>query len=89
MSAISDSSALILYSAIDRLDLLHDLYGEVVVPPAVWDEVVVQGAGRLGAADVATSRWIRRRPLPVSASTRARFPSLDRGEAEVIVLAQS
>lgn len=40
---VSDSSALIHLAAIGRPDLLQALYGRVVVPPAVWEEVVARG----------------------------------------------
>jgi predicted nucleic acid-binding protein len=61
-SVISNSSPLISLSAIQRLDLLRDFFGTVVVPPAVWREVVEEGQGRAGAAEVETASsegWVR------------------------------
>src|SRR5439155_26565660 len=55
---VSDSSPLILYSRIGRLDLLGRLFDEVIVPPAVQREVV-DSVGRPGSADVDAARWIR------------------------------
>jgi len=63
MPAVSDSSPLILLAAVGRLDLLHRIYGKVVVPPTVWREVVEAGSGRPGTADVPRLDWIRRQPL--------------------------
>lgn len=86
MPAVSNSSPLILLAAIEQLDLLHRLYDEVLVPPAVWREVAEAGQGRAGAAEIARLGWIRRRELQ-----RGRVPPalarLDRGEAEAIALA--
>ena len=49
---VSDSSTLIHLAAIGRLALLKEFYGCIVVPPAVWREVVEQGGGRVGAVEV-------------------------------------
>jgi predicted nucleic acid-binding protein len=35
-----------------RISLLKELYGHVMVPPAVWREVVEQGCGRAGTVEV-------------------------------------
>jgi len=87
---ISDSSALIGLSAIGALDLLHQIYGTVVVPEAVYREVVVDGAGKPGAKDVADATWIDVRTVknPPSVTRLMNFIGLDHGESEAIVLAQ-
>lgn len=46
---IADSSPLIALAIIDQLDLLPGLFRRVVIPPAVWEEITVQGAGLHGA----------------------------------------
>jgi uncharacterized protein len=46
--AISDSSTLMHVSMIGRLGLLREFFGEVLVPPAVCQEVVEEGQGRGG-----------------------------------------
>jgi hypothetical protein len=43
MSIVSNASALINLARIGKLDLLRKLYGELIVPEAVWQEVVVEG----------------------------------------------
>lgn len=86
MPAVSDSSPLILLAAIDQLDLVHLLYGEVFVPPAVWQEVVDAGAGRAGAAEIARVPWLRRRALPATTEPPPTVERLDLGEAEAIAL---
>ena len=78
-----------------RLDLLVDLFDEVSVPRAVYDEVVIQGLAR-GAPDASTVRlfWQRQQWLVVDAPGEllsAYVPPvvLDPGETEVLALAQS
>ena len=48
---IADSGPLISLAVIDRLELLQQLYQQVLVPPAVWDEVTVKGQGMPGAGE--------------------------------------
>lgn len=58
MIVVSDASPLIYLGGIGQLALLQDLFGRVVVPQQVWDEVVGAGEGRLGSAAVAAASWI-------------------------------
>ena len=84
--AVSNSSPLILYAGIGRLDLLGRVFTEVIVPPAVWEEVVAEGAGRPGAVEVARMPWIRRRALDHQGTALALLSELGPGEAEAIAL---
>jgi predicted nucleic acid-binding protein len=45
-------------AAIGRLGLIKLKFGNVVVPEAVWREVVIDGKGKSGAEDVENSDWI-------------------------------
>jgi len=44
MTIVSNSSPLIALIRIGQLDLLRQLYSEIIIPEAVWHEVVVEGA---------------------------------------------
>ncbi|MEW5932700.1 MAG: DUF3368 domain-containing protein, partial [Bacillota bacterium] len=58
---MADSSTLIGLAAIGRLSLLREFHGKVLLPPAVWREVVTEGRGKPGAAEVEQARladWI-------------------------------
>jgi predicted nucleic acid-binding protein len=41
MILVADSSALILLATIDKLDILDILFGDVVIPKSVYDEIVI------------------------------------------------
>jgi predicted nucleic acid-binding protein len=84
---VGDASPLILYAAVGRLELLHQLFGEVVVPPAVWSEVTSGGVGRPGAQEVAGASWIREQSPLRSPAAHGLPGDLDAGEAEAIALA--
>ena len=85
MIVVSDSSALISLAAIERLHLLRDLYGRVLIPEAVYAEVTRQPFERPGAQEVTEAEWIEVRA--VQNWTLARVYQIGRGEGEAIALA--
>ena len=88
---IADASPLIALAKIDRFFLLKRLFGEIWVPDAVWEEVVVQGAGKPAAELVVSAEqatWVQRRKIEEALAVEVLRATLGRGEAEVIVLAQ-
>ena len=104
MSATSpvlcDAGPLMVLGKLNRLDLLADLYQEVQISRAVYDEVVTQGLAR-GAPGAFTVRlfW-QRHQWPIvdvsesllSARTAVRYTSpviLGPGETETLALAQT
>jgi len=82
---IVNSTPLIALWSVRRLELLRDLFGEVLIPQAVHDEfLAVEPAARAQALTHAT--WIK--PAFLAFPNRAlEFNGLDRGEAEVLALA--
>ena len=85
---IADSSPLISLAIIEKLELLPQLYQQVMAPPAVWDEVTVLGAGLPGSQAVSQLKWLEvQAPLPTNLEPLSIL--LDRGEAEAIALAKS
>jgi len=89
-TAVSDSSTLIHLARIGRLNLLNVYFEQVLIPPAVWREVVEEGRGRPGVREVEEASWSGW--LTIVAPTRQDLLDLlrlelDEGEAEAIVLA--
>ncbi len=87
MTFVSDASPLISLARIGQLDLLHQLFGELIIPEAVWHEVVVKGAGQAGADEVKGTSWIKTQAIANKPLAQALQQELDAGEAEAIVLA--
>jgi uncharacterized protein len=82
---IADAGPIIALSIVGQLDLLGVLFGTVLVPEAVYGEVVVQGKGRPGAIELARASWIER--VTVSPPPDALLAEeLGPGEAEAIAL---
>ena len=46
MIVVSDTSPIINLAMISRLDLLPALFGEVVIPQQVFEEITIQGPAR-------------------------------------------
>ena len=55
MIVISDAGPLIYLGGTGKLELLRLLFGAVVVPGQVWDEVIVRGRNEVGSAAVAAA----------------------------------
>lgn len=82
---VCNTTPLIALSLVDQLQLLRDLYSEVLIPPAVHEEIL-RGGARAGASELKAADWIR--VVELRDPGRADWLSdLDRGEAEVIALA--
>jgi predicted nucleic acid-binding protein len=87
MIVVSNTSPIINLAAIGRLAGLQQLYGEVIIPPAVYDEIVISGAGQPGAMEIGEAAWMKVQPIANQALATALRMELDAGEAEAIVLA--
>lgn len=74
---VSNASPLIALDQIGQLDLLHHLFPNLVVPPAVAEEV---------APTVALPSWIEIRPLAQPIGPIILAASLGRGESAAISL---
>ena len=92
MPAVADSSVIIHLAAIAQFDLLRQLHGSLLIPPAVWDEVVVQGQGRPGAQELATAvgdGWVTVSQLSTHVQLPPGLLMLHAGESGALQLAAS
>jgi uncharacterized protein len=88
MIVVADASPLIAVARVGRLDLLRSVFGQLLVPDAVWREVVEVGSEKAGTADVARAAWIERRAVADTSLVNLLKHDLGAGEAEAIVLAR-
>lgn len=88
MVVVSDASALINLAVIGHLEILHRLFDHVLIPQAVYDEILVAGAGQPGADAVAQQPWIESRHVANRSLVESLRFVLDLGEAEAIALAE-
>jgi predicted nucleic acid-binding protein len=87
VSIVSDASPLIALARIGQLELLSKLYQNVLLPNAVWEEVVSRGEELPGASATETAEWIMQRTVRNRTLVQALRQDLDAGEAEAIALA--
>jgi uncharacterized protein len=85
---VADTGPIIAFARLGRLGLLSDVVGVLIIPDAVYEELVGQGQGRPGASEVAQGTWIQRRTVTESARVAQLPPVLHRGEREAIILAE-
>lgn len=87
---ICNASPLIALSNISQINLLKDLFQKIIIPQAVYEEVVDEGKDRPGALEVknAVGKWIEVYKVKNLNEVKALRAILDKGESEVIVLAQ-
>lgn len=89
MPAAVDTSALIAFSSIGRIDLLLGCVGEVLIPDAVYREIVTQGGGWASAMEaqqrIAEDTGLCRVSVEAS-ELRLKFPALGDGEREALAL---
>lgn len=88
MIVVSDTTPLISLLKINRLDLLEKLFGEVLIPVAVFDELTVDKRFELEAERIREKQFIIIKTIKnlESVSILKRATGLDRGESEAIVL---
>jgi uncharacterized protein len=82
---ILNNTPLVALWSIGRLELLRDLYGEVLIPQAVYAEFLA-AAGALRQAALTESPWIKITSL-ANPRQALLYVGLDQGEAEVLALA--
>ena len=84
---ISNTSPLTHLAAIGQFDLLRELYGQLLIAEAVWEELNAAGQAWPGCEEVASATWITRRAVVNRPLVTALRERLDPGEAETIALA--
>jgi predicted nucleic acid-binding protein len=84
---VADAGPLIHLAAINRLELVAAV-GDVLIPPGVYEEVVVIGAGLPGAQEVSEATWISVvTPTRLDLVNALLAGGLHRGESEAMALA--
>jgi predicted nucleic acid-binding protein len=83
---ISNTSPLLYLHQVGQLDLLHRLYGRVVIPPAVRDELRVGAERGIATPNVDQIQWLEISTL-VDPTLLPIVIDLGEGEAEAIALA--
>ena len=82
---VSNSSVIIALAKVRRLNLLEKLFRKIVVPEAVWKEVVVEG--KPGRKEILGAEFMYLKKASNRGLVALLEEFVDRGEAEAIALA--
>ena len=90
MTAVADSSPLVVLTKLRCLDLLNRVFPRVYISNEVHYEVVIAGAGLPGASEVSKAEWIAVKSVqnPAGLLSAQRKYGLGPGEMSTIVLAK-
>ena len=85
---VADSSCLIGLAQIKIFGLLKELFAEICIPHAVYEEVVVKGRGEAGSAETESAvrdGWLSVKAVNDQIAVSALTTNLGKGESEVII----
>ena len=84
---VADTGPIIAFARLRQLDLLRQVVETLIIPEAMYEELVGRGRDRPGAAEVAHGGWIHRRMVTDQEAVTQLPRVLHAGEREAIVLA--
>ena len=88
MIVVSDTSPITSLATIGRLDLLHAVYGEISIPPAVARELKIGEDRGDHPGFLAKTKWITVCPVTLPSTVGDMLlEEINLGEAEAIALA--
>lgn len=83
---IVNSTPMIIFSKIGMIDILHKLFGEIIIPQAVYDEITYKSD--IVCKIVENNNWINTAKIGSNADKVMYKSKLHDGEVEVMILAQ-
>jgi predicted nucleic acid-binding protein len=88
MIVVSDTTPLISLLKIDKLDLLEKLFGQVLIPKTVFNELTDDVRFKEEADKINSKEYIKIKAVvnPEAVSILKRNTGLDKGESEAIIL---
>ena len=86
MIVVSDTSPITNLALGGHLDILQQLYGSIVIPQAVAQEIAAVASRLAGTPDILTLDWVHTRQTTDQVLVTSLELELDRGEAEAIAL---
>jgi len=82
---VSNTTPIITLLTISKLELLQQIYGKIIIPKGVYEEIE-QGKDKVFYTDLSKLEWITIKSIKDREPIKY-LRDLDKGEAEVIVLA--
>lgn len=89
MKAVVNTTPLVSLAQIGQLDILRQLFTEILIPETVFEECTARGDERPGAKGIREAFWLQRHSLPQESDWSVQLLGLDPGERDVLRLAGS
>ena len=86
MKVVVNATPLIALSLINQLELLNQLFDEIIIPSAVYQEVVVSGASKPRVIELKNASWIQVQSVTPSSTIELLLMGLARGELQLITV---
>jgi predicted nucleic acid-binding protein len=84
---VSNASPLIHLAKIGQLNLLHEFFGEIAIPRAVYEECITEGEEREEITTIKNADWLHSHNVADKNLVTVLQSELDHGESEAIALA--
>ena len=84
MKIVSNAGPILSFARAGRLDLLRQVVGELIIPDAVVQDIVVRGKGKPGAEEVQQGAWIKRGSVKDRSVLEQLSGKLNLGEREAL-----
>lgn len=88
MIVVCDTSPVSALFRIHKLDILEKLFGNVILPQVVWDELQLLSRWGYKPQEIVLLEWIEVKSAQNEEFLQGLFARLDPGEAEAIALAK-
>lgn len=86
MKTVSNTTPIISLSVIRKLEILKDIFHEIIIPQAVYEEI--KGKPGYGYHEIDSSDFIIVQPITMTEHELLSSKRLDIGEAQTIILSQ-
>lgn len=87
MTIVSNTSPISKGAKVGQLDLMQQLYGVILIPSAVYEELLDEGAGEIVITAVQSAVWLELHPVQNQELVNQLRDRVNVGEAEAIALA--
>ncbi|MGL4883963.1 MAG: DUF3368 domain-containing protein, partial [Waterburya sp.] len=87
MIIVSDTSPISNLAMVRQLNLMQQLYGTILIPAAVYEELLDNRAGETVITAVQSASWLKIQPIQNQELVNGLRNRINVGEAEAIVLA--
>jgi len=88
MIIISDTSPISNLFIVNRLHLLHDIYDRIIIPDAVYSELMALKQSNFNLSEIQNALWIEQKKVADISLLKQYENIIDKGESEAMVLAK-